>query len=160
MVHGPRGPRSERLDAMRASAEAKAQAPIGIEARGTAYASAHKSYRIQITSPADVVDPYTGRRQQGRPVVAQFRDWYYVNDAANLDDRKMIDDALQSNPRFGMTLDFWKVEDQRKAALDKKVADARETLRRLPKEVVMDFLADLETGAEDDHVLPKVVAKT
>jgi hypothetical protein len=154
MIHGPRGPRSERLDSMRASAEARAQAPVGIEARGTAYASAHKSYRTQITSPADIIDPYTGRRQVGKPVVAQFRDWYFVNDVKDLATRKLVDEALQSNSRYGMALDFWKVEDQRKAATDKKVADARATLRSLPREVVLDFIAGLETGTAEDHELP------
>jgi len=159
MIIGARGPRSERLESMRASADARASAPIGIEVRGTAYASAHKGYRVQITAPADVVDPYTGRRQQGKPIVAQFRDWHYVNDAKDPAVRRMVDEALQSNPRYGLRLDFWLVEAQRQAVQDKRLADARDTLRKLPKEVVMEFLAGLETGTDEDHALPKFEAK-
>lgn len=159
MIIGERGPRSERLDSMRASADAKAAAPANIEARGTAYASAFRRFRIQITSPSDRLDPATGRIEHGRPLVAAFQDWHYVNDAKDPAVRRLIDDVLTAHPRFGLNLDFWKVSDQKEAVQAKRIEDARDTLRRLPKEVVMDFLASLAPGVEADHVLKSKESK-
>jgi len=156
MIDGARGPRSTRLESMKASADAPV--PMRPKQDGTHYVSAYRSYRIQLTSPGDQLDPATGRIIRGQNLVAQFRDWQYVNAHADPEMRRKIDEYMQSNGRFGLSLDFWTAEEQAAKAQEKKLDDARRTLRTLPRETVLEFLAELE-NAPADHELPAPVTK-
>jgi len=121
--------------------------------------SAYRRYRIQVTSPADVLDPATGRIVRGRPIVAQFEDWNYWNDAKDPGVKRLTDEALQSNPRCGLQSDFWLASEQKEKAQAKRLADARRTLHALPPEVLAEFVAELSLGQDADHKLPTPPAK-
>lgn len=150
MITGPRQPRSTRKESMVASTDAPV--PMRPKQDGTHYVSAYRNYRIQLTSPSDQLDA-SGRIIRGKNLVAQFREWQYINNSPDLEVRAQIDMYMQSNPRFGLALDFWTAEEQERLAQEKRLTDARRTLRSLPKETVLEFLAELE-GAPADHEMP------
>lgn len=165
VLSGTRGPRSDRIEAMRAVEAAdpnEVQVNVGLAAKaakdGTLYLSKYPAYRVLVACAEDVVNPLTGRKKSGRPLNAVFKNGQYLNDSKDKTLRRMIDDALQNNSRFsefGKGGDFWTADSQASAIKTKKLADAHATLSALPKEVVAEFLAGLQQGTAVDHALPE-----
>lgn len=164
IVKGTREPRSVRLEKIR-EASAVAEGSRATPALpppspvGTVYVSLYRRYRVQVTAPRTFSDPATGQKTlAGKRIEAQFEECVYRNDARDPKVRKLIDESLQSNPRFGpfgaATSDFWLAEDQRAKMEDARVASAMNTLRSLPKEMVEEFVSALKRGDAEDHELP------
>lgn len=160
VLAGQRGPRSERIEAMRAAADAdpeQVQVPAHMtQMDGTLYMSKYPSYTVQLTSPATIVDPLTGRKQTGQPIKAQFKNGAWLNAEKNKNLRKQIDEQMQANSRYGIGLDFWLEADFRAAV---KVAEKRKVknlLSSMKREEVEAFIAELKQGTEADHTLPAV----
>lgn len=161
VLDGFRGPRTDRMDKMREATDKAETEPAQLPAvkkQGTTYVSQFRRYRVQVTAPMDRIDPATGLREIGRPIVAQFEDGVYVNDHKDPKIKKLIDDQLQGNPFFGKFGDggahYW-LADTQQASLDRaKLEAAKATLSKLPKEVVEEFVASLKPGEEQDHKLP------
>lgn len=160
VLAGTRGPRSDRIDAMRQAADRAETEPVQVGPRrkeGTVYISKFRRYRVQVTSPADVVDPLTGRRTRGVPVKAQFEEGVYINDAKDLAKRAEIDNFLQENPyfgKYGSGAEFWLASDQEVTVKEAKLKSARDVLKSLPPEAVAAFMAELRQGKSEDHTLP------
>lgn len=160
VLAGTRGPRSERIESMREVEERALTEPAQVGLRhknGTVYISKFRRYRVQITAPADVVDPATGRKIVGRPVTAKFEEGVWTNDVKNLAERERIDSYLQENPyfgKYGSGAEFWLASDQEQTVKAAKLRAARDTLKSLPAEAVSAFIREIQQGTKDDHDLP------
>jgi len=161
ILDGIRGPRADRIEAMRQAAEREsepAQVPVRAAQRdGTVYISKFRRYRVQVTSPADIIDPLTGRKTRGVPVCAKFDEGVWVNDAKDLKLRAQIDEFLQQNPyfgRYGTNAEFWLASEQEAAIKSAKLRQARDTLRSLPPEAVAAFMQEIRQGKDEDRELP------
>lgn len=161
VLDGTRAPRADRLDDMRAMADAQPEAPsVMPKVDGTVYLSPFPSYCVQITAPADLVDPVTGRKTVGRPVKALFQEGRYVNNARDPKVRKHIDDVMQSNSRFGRPgsgADFWLAEEAVRMTQAAAKANATATLKRLAAERPDEFkalVAEIAQGDATDQVMP------
>lgn len=105
------------------------------------FRSRYSGYRIQITAPADVFEPASGRVIKGRPKVAQFRGGYFeTKDPETL--KVMLDSG-----KFGLGNDFWRVEDQEKHEANVAMQEAAmkvAAVKGLPVEqqAVVDALLD------------------
>jgi len=159
VLDGSRGPRADRMDDMRAQSEVAfdatpAEAP---KVDGTVYLSMFPAYCVQVTAPADLTDPVTGRKTIGRPTRAMFQEGRYVNNARDPKVRKHIDEVLQSNSRFGRPgsgADYWLAADAVRMAQAAAKAGALVTLRSMPREAVEQFIAELKQGDASDVVMP------
>jgi hypothetical protein len=148
-----RAPREQRAADMDAKAVADAQLPeVEAQPDYTVYVSRYTSYRVQITAPIDTIDPTTGQREKGRPIVAQFVEGVYRNNNRDEGVRKLIDRTLQRNDLFGKPgqAEFWLASEQKAMAEAAKLKAATETLKSLPKETLDAYIASLKT----DHELP------
>lgn len=163
ILDGTRGPKSERLDEMRAQAEEVVDFTRGADrpkVDGTVYLSLYPGYMVQISAPADVTDPFTGKKTVGRPVVARFVEGRYVNNARDPKLRKYIDDELQSKTRFGKPgsgADYWLAEDAVRMSQAAAKANATATLRALAKQNPAELerlIAELKQGEATDQVMP------
>jgi phage terminase large subunit-like protein len=161
VLDGTRAPRADRLDDMRAMADAQPEMPSAMpKVDGTVYLSPFPSYCVQITAPADLVDPVTGRKTVGRPVKALFQEGRYVNNARDPKVRKHIDDVMQSNSRFGRPgsgADFWLAEEAVRMTQAAAKANATATLKRLAAERPDEFkalVAEIAQGDATDQTMP------
>lgn len=161
VLDGTRAPRADRLDDMRAMADAQPEMPsVMPKVDGTVYLSPFPSYCVQITAPADLVDPVTGRKTVGRPVKALFQEGRYVNNARDPKVRKHIDDVMQSNSRFGRPgsgSDFWLAEEAVRMTQAAAKANATATLKRLAAERPDEFkalVAEIAQGDATDQTMP------
>ena len=161
VLDGTRAPRADRLDDMRAMADAQPEMPSAMpKVDGTVYLSPFPSYCVQITAPADLVDPVTGRKTVGRPVKALFQEGRYVNNARDPKVRKHIDDVMQSNSRFGRPgsgSDFWLAEEAVRMTQAAAKANATATLKRLAAERPDEFkalVAEIAQGDATDQTMP------
>lgn len=164
VLDGTRGPKSDRMDDMRAQADA-APDPLTLHAGrpkvdGTVYLSMYPSYCVQVTAPADLVDAVTGRKTPGRPVKALFSEGRYVNNARDPKVRAHIDEVLQANSRFGKPgsgADYWLAEDAQRMAQAAAKANATATLRQLARqnpEELKQLIAELSQGEATDVKMP------
>ena len=161
VLDGTRGPKADRIDDMRAGSEAAFEPSLAIpKVDGTVYLSMYPMYRIQVTAPADITDPITGRKTIGRPTVAAFAEGRYVNNAKDPKLRKHIDEVLQSNSRFGKPgsgCDFWLAEDAIRMTKAAAVANAKATLRQLAQSNPDEFrevVAAIQQGDATDEKMP------
>lgn len=162
VLDGTRGPRADRMDDMRAQSETVADyTPAEMpKVDGTVYLSMYPSYCVQITAPADVTDPITGRKTIGRPVKALFTEGRYVNNARDPKLRAHIDEVMQSNSRFGKPgsgCDYWLAEEAIRMTKAAAKANATATLKRLAQENRDEFkalIAELQQGDATDQVMP------
>lgn len=167
VLDGTRGPRADRIEDMRARSEAEPDPTHGITALpskidGTVYMSVFPSYCVQVTAPADQVDPITGRKTVGRPTKALFADGRYVNNAKDPKLRAFIDEVLQANSRFGKKgpgagADFWLAETAIRVAQAAAKASAKETLRALAKDnpdELKRLISELQQGDDADVKMP------
>lgn len=159
MLEGMRAPRSVRVDDMRAAAEAPVSTPLPVESDRpeTVYVAKDRCYRVQVTAPRTYSDPATGIRSvAGEMIVAVFAEGVYRNNDRNPEKRALIDKVLQANPyfgKFGSSAHFWLASDQRARTADAQLTSALNTLRALPKSAVDKYVAELQLGDADDHVL-------
>lgn len=161
VLDGARGPRADRIDEMRAQADAEPETPTVMpKVDGTVYLSPFPSYCVQITAPADQVDPVTGRKTIGRPTKALFAEGRYVNNARDPKVRKHIDEVMQANSRFGRPgsgADYWLAEEAVRMTQAAAKANAKSTLARLkdqnPDEFAR-FVAELTQGDATDEKMP------
>lgn len=161
VLTGQRPTGAQRMDLIRAAAARQergaelTQAPFAAEGT-TLYQSRIRRYRVQITAPGDVTDRYTGRVEKGKPIAAQFDDFYYVNAARDPEVRKLIDQALQENYYFGLTSDFWlaseKTQQIVKASIDSAVHAIRSNMEMLKTQpdVLHELLRELKAGGVFD----------
>lgn len=161
ILDGARGSRADRVDDMRAQSEESFSPSLDVpKIDGTVYLSQYPSYCVQVTAPADLVDPLTGRKTVGRPVKAQFQEGRYVNNARDPKVRKHIDEVLQSNSRFGKPgsgCDYYLAEEAMRMSLAAAKANATSTLRQLAKqnpEELKQLLAELQQGTDTDVKMP------
>lgn len=163
VLDGARGPRSDRIDDMRAQSEAVYDTAVTTlpKVDGTVYLSPFPSYCVQITAPADVVDPATGIKTRGRPTKAQFSEGRYVNNARDLKLRAFIDERLQENSRFGRPgsgADYWLAVDAMRMTQAAAKANATATLRQLAKQnpaELKQLIAELQQGEDADVTMPQ-----
>jgi hypothetical protein len=166
VLDGTRGERSVHMEDMRAQSEQVFDAtPAAMpKVDGTVYLSAYPGYMVQISAPADVVDPFTGRKTIGRPVVARFTEGRYVNNARDLKLRAYIDEEMQRKTRFGKPgsgADYWLAEDAVRMAQAAAKASAASTLRSLAKQnpaELEQLIAELRQGDATDVVMPAAPA--
>jgi hypothetical protein len=162
VLAGMREPRANRLEAMQKAEAAdpeQVQVPPVAKKKSseTLYLSRYPAYRVTITSPGDAIHPVTGQRTIQKGIVVVFKQGSYRNDAKDKATRRLIDETLQRNSRFGKPgsgCDYWLASDQEAAIKAKKLEDARRTLSALPKEVVEEFFGTLKKGDAADHALP------
>lgn len=160
VLDGTRGPRADRIDDMRAQAEAPPEMPTIPKVDGTVYLSHYPGYMVQISAPADTVDPLTGRKTISRPVVARFEEGRYVNNARDPKLRKYIDEEMQRKTRFGKPgsgADYWLAEDAIRMTQAAAKANATATLKRLAAENRAEFdalVAELTQGDATDEKMP------
>lgn len=166
VLDGTRGPKADRIDDMRAQSEAvfdptPAEAP---KVDGTVYLSHFPAYCVQVTAPADLTDPITGRKTVGRPVKALFQEGRYVNNARDKKVRDHIDEVMQSNSRFGKPgsgADYWLAEAAVRMARAAAKANAAVTLRQLAKQNPAELealIAELKQGEATDQIMPQAQA--
>lgn len=159
VLDGSRGPRAERIDDIRAEVEQDAAQGLTDVPKvdGTVYLSMYPGYMVQISAPADVTDPLTGRKTIGRPVVAKFVEGRYVNNARDKKLRAYIDEEMQRKTRFGKPgtgADYWLAEDAIRMTRAAAKASALATLRSMPKEALDEFLGELKQGDASDQTMP------
>lgn len=161
VIAGMRAPRDTRMESM-AEVERNESNPELTQViaahdpkKGTLYCSKFPGYRVQITSPEDTINPATGHRTKVKGIAAIFKNGRYLNDTKDKRLRKLIDDKLQENSRFGKPdkSDYWLATEQDKAVEEKQLADARRTLEAMPKEAVVEFMATLKKSDAADHDL-------
>jgi hypothetical protein len=90
------------------------------------FVSRYNSLRVQVTSPADRVDPTTGRTIIARPKVAQFKDGVYKTS-----DEDTIQ-WLMGHPNQGMGRDFWLAAEAQKRAEEKQYSDMLAAVKSNP----------------------------
>jgi len=115
---------------------------------------------VQVTAPADLVDPVTGRKTVGRPISARFQEGRYVNNARDPKVRAHVDEVLQANSRFGKPgtgSDYWLADDAIRMTKAAAKANAAATLRALASENRAEFdalVAELSQGDATDEKMP------
>lgn len=148
VITGARGPRDVR-DAQ--AAEKKAKKALGLTTvtpeGKVRFQSAFANLRIQVTAPADLRDPFTGRLTPGRPKAAQFRDHFYDVDAKELDTLEF----MKAHPAYGQK--FWLLEDVIKVARQKEVEHAKRVLAD-PDQRAAVIEALKESGVTDFELPP------
>lgn len=161
VLEGTRGPRADRIDEIRAQADAEPEQPLTMpKVDGTVYLSAYPGYMVQLSAPADVTDPITGRKTIGRPVVARFEEGRYINNARDPKLRKFIDEEMQRKTRFGKPgsgADYWLAEDAVRMAQAAAKASAKKTLAQLRAQDPAEFakiVSELTQGDATDQVMP------
>lgn len=151
VITGARGPREQR-DAV--AADQKAKRALGVQQTSTPgkvrFQSAFANLRIQVTAPADMRDPFTGRITPGRPKAAQFKEHILDVDEKNTDTLEW----LKSHPSYGAK--FWLMADVIAEAKRQEVEQAKRILADpVQREAVLEALK--ESGVAD-FVLPPVEA--
>ena len=141
VISGARGPRDVR-DAQ--AAEAKSKRPLGTKAPvgKVRFQSRYANLRIQVSAPADIRDPFTGRITPGRPKAAQFRDHNY--DVAETDSDQL--QFLKDHPAYGRT--FWLLSDIVEAARKEQVASTKRQLEADPefRAAILEALKESNVG--------------
>lgn len=170
ILDGLRGPRGARNDYAAANALPQYDVPIG---EGTTYfCEKYSRLRIQITSPGEITDPYTGRTQRDKPLVAQFENHFYVNKGSKLLKLKygdetltaaqLIDRVLQEHGEFAKPSEnkrglfcLWsenrEVEKQKR--MDQAIAQA-EANPEILDELLKRRAAKITQGEDQDFKLP------
>lgn len=164
VLPGLRAPRTVRIEAMHAAAEAAQVAPS--PAAGTAgisvYVSKYRRYRVQVTAPQSYVGPDGRKHSGGKRLEAQFDEGVFRNDHRDPAVRALFDEALQANPYFGVfgsgSAHFWLASDQQARMEKARIESALNVLKSLPKETVEQYAAALKQGAAADHALPALDA--
>jgi hypothetical protein len=118
-------------------ASTKPQTPYEI-----VFQSKYRGHRIQIDSPADVIDN-RGRKTMGRTLFAQFREGHFsipkwIKDA----DAEYMLNILRTHPKFNQ--DFWEEKDNSheiRVAQVARVVDMLEKNRDI-KDTVLDYLTE------------------
>lgn len=157
IMDGARGPRQARENTLKSMAPIpEEQAPPG---EGVCYFSRYESYVHQITSPRNVIDPYTGRETDYRPVKAKFEGHFFRNEHPDLEIRKLIDTALQSDRKhFGLNKVFWLHEDMVASNRAKYLKDAVAQVKQDPTlfaELEKEVKTRLGIGKSEDLPTPK-----
>lgn len=164
MIGGMRQPQSVRLEDMRKSTEAafapvtSALAPEGV----TVYISSSRGYLVEVSNVPSFV--HDGRRIPAKRIAAQFVEGIYRNNHRDPKTRALIDEALQTNPYFGKfnagpQVHFWLASEQFAVVEKARVNSAFNTLKSLPRETVEQFVAELQQGDSDDHVVSAPAAE-
>jgi hypothetical protein len=139
VITGARGPR----DVREAQAQdQKAKRTLGLKKVPLGkirFQSSFANLRVQLTTPPDLRDPFTGRVTAGRPKAAQFRDHFYDVDASN----EEILGYLKEHVNFGKT--FWLLSDIVEIAQKQQVETVKQQLQ--DPEFAAAVKAALEQGA-------------
>jgi hypothetical protein len=154
ILEGARGPRQAREQWLKANPGTEIEAPAG---EGTCYFSKYEKLRIQYTSPVEQVDR-EGRKYRDKPIACQFDGHFFRNDHKDLKVRAKIDEALQSDPTFGINKVFWLNEDRVAYDRNKYVAQAMAQIKQDPlilAEIEKQVAARLKIGESQDLPTPK-----
>lgn len=161
MVAGMRPPRSVLEEQAAAEAAQAVQLPPQQQQpEGTVYESVYLRYRLQIAATEDTKDPVTGRRIPGRTIVAQFEEGRFVNNPKkhgkpDLETRRMIDEAMQSEPHFGYPHGhFWLAETAAEKNREVAIESARSTIASIPPEMRQRLIAEMVESGELQLTLP------
>lgn len=127
VISGARGPRDVR-DAQVAEKRAS-KAALGMKAPAgkIRFQSRYSNLRIQISAPADIRDPFTGRITAGRPKAAQFRNNFF--DVAETDEDTLK--WLKEHPAYGRN--FWLLSDVVEQARKIQVDNVKRQLESDPE---------------------------
>lgn len=109
------------------------------------FQSKYRRHRIQIDSPADVIDA-RGRKTMGRTLFAQFDNWHWSIPRwiKKLDEANFILDILRNHPAFNQ--DFWEEKDNsheiRVAQVARVVAMLEDEKNKDIKETLLDYISE------------------
>lgn len=150
VVEGMRGPQNSRENQAADGPQRPGRDADGRVARASSsdkvFVSRYNSLRVQVTAPADRVDPATGRTIIARPKVAQFKDGVFkTSDADTIE-------WLTGHPNFGLGRDFWLAAEAQKRAEEKQYSDMLRAVKSNPA-LADRLLGDL-TG--DTFTVPPV----
>lgn len=156
VLSGMRQPRSVRLEDMRKAAATPEIAQVPAPQAGvTVYVSKFRRYLVEVVNVASYTEG--GRRYPAKRIAAQFEEGVYRNNHRDPATRKLIDEALQTNPyfgEFGSHAHFWLAAEQNAKMEAGRLKSALDTLKALPKEAVDQFVAELRQGEAEDHEVP------
>lgn len=125
--------------------EVKPQTPYEV-----VFQSKYRRHRIQIDSPADVIDN-RGRKSMGKTLFAQFNEWHYSvpkwignkpKPGQEMGDADFILKTLREHPAFNR--DFWEEKDNSheiRVAQVARVVDMLEKNKDI-KDTVLDYLTE------------------
>ena len=131
-----------RISALLRGKEPEKQGPA--KPHEVVFQSRYRRHRIQIDSPADIIDA-RGRKTQGRTLFAQFQDHLFSIPKHLKDDQKQFMlDVLKQHPRFGVDKDFWEQADLDHKARVAQVARVVDLLEKNEdvKNTVLDYLTE------------------
>ncbi len=106
------------------------------------FQSKYRGHRIQIDSPADVIDN-RGRKTMGRTLFAQFRDGHFsIPKWIKLPDAEYMLNILRTHPAFNR--DFWEEKDNSHEIRVAQVARVVDLLEKNAdiKDTVLDYLTE------------------
>lgn len=120
------------------------------------FQSKYRRHRIQIDSPADVIDN-RGRKTMGRTVFAQFSEYHYsIPKWIKVEDAEYILKVLREHPAFNR--DFWEEKDNShdiRVAQVARVVDMLEKNQDI-KDTVLDYLTERDFVEPSLDGLPPV----
>lgn len=158
VLTGTRAPRTVRLEQAREQTKSETRPIPKAEEGVSVYVARDRRYRVQITAPQSFYSPDGRRQSGGKMLVAQFEDGVFRNNHHDPKIRKLIDEELRKNPYFGEFGDslahYWLASSQQEKLRKASIANAMATLKSLPKEVVAQYIGELEQGTQADHELP------
>ena len=129
VVTGPRGPdKPGERDEKPTKVAAKA------DSSEIVYESAVKNYRIQITSPFDIVDPAKGRVTPAKPLVAQFRDFVFIADSSKEHGPEIIEELDRV---AGLGKKIWRQTEMTEAVAAAKDKEIRDFVTKQHEKVAM-----------------------
>lgn len=102
---------------------------------------ASRNYRLQFTSKADIM--VDGQVIKGEGLAIQAHEYVVRLNRNDEKDARIIERALKS-PFCGVGREFWRPEDMKRAVMNKRVQDVRETLKD------PQFLEALKAAAGSD----------
>jgi hypothetical protein len=147
VIEGYREARSARKEALESSPQIRT-GTVPVRPGKMLFQASARRYRLQLTSPQDVVLP-DGRRIAGRPICLQFVDGF-----AELDKEKQADiiKLVQEHQNYGRS--FWDFAEVMQKAKEAKLETAVKSLE--DPEYRKAIIAALKASGKDDFSLPTI----
>lgn len=142
-------------------AEKQAQVEAGLAKPVTPYdvifQSKYRKHRVQVTSPADRLDPSTGILIRARPIAARFEDGIYrIPRQLDRKDADFVLERLRQHPNYGIGRDFWEQADMIDEGKIKATADSIALLQSNPdiRQSVLEVLESTDFDLDDRQIPP------
>lgn len=153
VVEGMRGPQNSREDQRADGPQQRGDDGVSLvganKKNEKVFVSRYGGLRVQVTAPADRIDPLTGRMTQARPKVAQF-----VGGVFKTSDPDTIE-WLTHHRNFGLKGGtFWLAEEAQRAGEEKRYADMVKMVKANPA-LADRLLGDL---TKDEFPLEKLAS--